>query len=130
MPFCPSCGIEYRPGFNQCKDCDVALIESLPDAKPEEVINTSVELVELATFPDTPEAEMICELLGENGIATVLRSDASIISPLLGFPTTLLVSREDEGRARALYEEYFAGDEAAEVSGQEDGDPGPKEEIP
>jgi hypothetical protein len=130
MPFCPSCQSEYRPGFTRCKDCDVALVESLPDAEPEEGINTAVELVELATFPDAPEAEMICELLEENGIATVLRSDASVVSPLLGFPATLLVSREDEERARALYEEYFAGDEAAEASGQEDDDPGSKEEIP
>ena len=97
MPFCPSCQSEYRPGFTLCKDCDVELVESLPEAKPEEGINTAVELVELATFPDHPEAEMIRELLEENGIVTVLMSDAGAgISPLSS-PSTLLVSRDGGG---------------------------------
>jgi len=128
MPFCPNCHIEYRRGFTRCTDCDVDLVSALPQM--EEGIKTAIELVDVATFPDLPQAQMVRELLEENGIATVLRSDASVISPLLGFPVTLLVSREDEEPARALYEEYFAGDEAAKASGQEDDDPGPKEEIP
>ncbi len=28
--FCPNCGIEYRPGFTHCNDCDVDLVEKLP----------------------------------------------------------------------------------------------------
>jgi hypothetical protein len=28
--FCPNCGIEYRPGFTHCNDCDVDLVEELP----------------------------------------------------------------------------------------------------
>jgi hypothetical protein len=27
--FCPNCGIEYRPGFTHCNDCDVNLVEEL-----------------------------------------------------------------------------------------------------
>jgi hypothetical protein len=27
--FCPNCGIEYRPGFTHCNDCDVDLVEEL-----------------------------------------------------------------------------------------------------
>jgi hypothetical protein len=129
MPFCPSCQSEYRPGFTLCKDCDVELVESLPEAQPEEGINTAVELVELATFPDHPEAEMIRELLEENGIVTVLMSDAGAgISPLSS-PSTLLVSRDEEERARSLYQEYFAGDEIVEASEQEDAEQEMKGDI-
>ena len=34
--FCPSCKLEYRPGFTHCNDCDVDLVDALPqvDAAP------------------------------------------------------------------------------------------------
>ena len=28
--FCPECGVEYRPGFTHCSDCDVDLVHELP----------------------------------------------------------------------------------------------------
>jgi len=28
--FCPKCGVEYRPGFKRCSDCDVDLVATLP----------------------------------------------------------------------------------------------------
>ena len=31
--FCPKCRTEYRPGFDQCPDCDIPLISVLPDQK-------------------------------------------------------------------------------------------------
>jgi hypothetical protein len=30
--FCPNCKAEYREGFAQCADCDVALVRRLDDA--------------------------------------------------------------------------------------------------
>jgi hypothetical protein len=35
--FCPECRAEYRAGFTHCSDCDVDLVESLPesDGKPD-----------------------------------------------------------------------------------------------
>jgi hypothetical protein len=30
--FCPKCRSEYRPGFEQCKDCGIALVAVLPNA--------------------------------------------------------------------------------------------------
>lgn len=29
--FCPNCRVEYRPGFSECSDCQVALVETLPN---------------------------------------------------------------------------------------------------
>src|SRR5258708_38663826 len=29
--FCPDCGGEYREGFSECADCEVALVERLPE---------------------------------------------------------------------------------------------------
>jgi hypothetical protein len=32
--YCPSCGSEYRPGYTECADCEVPLVEHLPDNVP------------------------------------------------------------------------------------------------
>lgn len=34
---CPNCGAEYRPGFTRCYDCDVTLVDALPEPEPEPV---------------------------------------------------------------------------------------------
>ena len=33
--FCPECKAEYRDGFTRCADCDVDLLERLPESEPE-----------------------------------------------------------------------------------------------
>ncbi|MBZ5496551.1 MAG: DUF2007 domain-containing protein [Acidobacteriia bacterium] len=111
MPFCPECRMGYRAEFTRCPDCDVDLVESLP--KDEEVTQpeeSGAELVELATFPNTSEAEMIQELLEDNGIRTVLRGDVDPLFVGGASPSTLLVEQADLERARAYYEDFFAGD--------------------
>lgn len=129
MPFCPSCGSEYRVGFTHCRDCDVDLVESLPKEHVPELDQTTLELVELASFPDYPEGEMIRELLDENGITTVLHGDAAAGVAPLSSPVTLLVSRADLARALELYEEYFAGDPAEELPEQEGDGQERKEDV-
>jgi hypothetical protein len=32
--FCPQCRCEYRPGFQQCANCQVPLVEELPPLPP------------------------------------------------------------------------------------------------
>jgi hypothetical protein len=34
--FCPECRVEYRPGFRRCSDCDVDLVEVLPEEESSE----------------------------------------------------------------------------------------------
>jgi len=53
--FCPQCDVEYRPGFTECADCNVPLVEEAKPANPKErlefvtVFQTSNEvLVSLA----------------------------------------------------------------------------------
>ena len=72
---------------------------------------TDTELVELASFPNVSEAEMIQELLEGNGIRTVLRGDVDPIGVVSGAnPSTLLVEQADLKSARDIYEDYFAGE--------------------
>jgi hypothetical protein len=124
MPFCPKCHSEYRLGFTRCTDCGLELIESLPEEKPEEFHQAEVELVELATFPNSSEAEMIQELLEDNDISTVLRGDVDPLGLASGAESiTLLVEEADLVEAQKLYEDYFAGEgeeEPEQPGGEQD----------
>ncbi len=123
MPFCPSCQTEYRAGFTRCADCDVELVPSLVQDAQEEGDAGPVELDELATFPNASEAEMIQELLEDNGISTVLRGDVDPLGIVAGSDTiTLLVKQEDLQEARRLYDEYFAGEVEGESQSEASGD--------
>jgi len=44
--FCPRCGDEYREGFSWCHDCEVALVENLPDEPIEEAIENGETAIE------------------------------------------------------------------------------------
>ena len=116
MPFCPECRVEYRAGVQRCPDCDAHLVDSLP---PEAGANDlwGLELVELASFPNFPEAEMIKELLESGGIRTILRGEADPIGVAsAATPTTLLVEERDLVQAREIYDAYFAGEGADDQS--------------
>jgi hypothetical protein len=108
MPFCPECMAEYRGYVQRCSDCDVDLVESLPDT-PEE--DAGLDLVELAEFPNSSEADMVRELLEGNQIRSVLRGKTDPIGATSwASPVTLLVERRDEERARQIYEDFYAGE--------------------
>jgi hypothetical protein len=70
-----------------------------------------LELVELGTFPDPQQAQMIQELLQNNGIVSSLRSDANAGVAFGAIPNRLLVSAADFQKARELFEVYFEGDQ-------------------
>ncbi len=82
MPFCPKCGVEYRPGFNRCADCDVDLVERLSEEIPWE----GGEPVELTRRESASDARMIREALTHEGIPCVLRGDEGkdMLGPILG----------------------------------------------
>jgi hypothetical protein len=110
MPFCPNCQKEYGPEENACVECGTDLVDAL---EPEQtaVGPEELELVELATFPNVAEAEMIQELLEKNEVRTVLRGEVDPIGVASGAqPTALLVEERDLARAQEIYDAFFAGD--------------------
>src|SRR5436305_13764768 len=80
--FCPRCGGEYREGFTWCADCDVALVEDLPEELDGEVEATeeSAGEVELpAALPDA-DAEPRSLRLRELGLVLfVLFADRLVV---------------------------------------------------
>jgi hypothetical protein len=116
MPFCPACHCEYHPGFTRCADCDIKLVDSLSEDNPVEPQLGELELVDLGSFPDPMEAQMIQELMENNGIISILQSDFNAgAGTYTASPNALLVRKSDFLKARELYEQYFEGDQPEEV---------------
>jgi len=107
VPFCPSCRTEYVTGVSRCSDCDVELVDSLPESETQPNTN----LVMLATFPNAAEARLILEILENNGIEALLRGDVDPVgNVVVAMAPALLVAEPDLPRAEEIYRAYFAGD--------------------
>ena len=60
--YCPSCRAEFREGFFRCEDCDVALVETLPEER------IKPGYVEIATVFTEGEIAVIKANLDQAGI--------------------------------------------------------------
>jgi len=75
MPFCPSCGAEFRAGFTQCNTCQVPLVSSL-ETEEEEPANPAGfdegALQLLSSFNEESQAAFVRHLLDAAGVPSVL----------------------------------------------------------
>ena len=78
--FCPRCKAEYRSGFVKCSDCDIALVDQLPEnrrtGKQARAELRDVELVVVRTYSTVVEAELAKSALESVGIDSMVRSGA------------------------------------------------------
>ena len=110
--FCPVCESEYEPGVTRCAEHDVELVESL---SPETAHDLSeARFVPLHNVGSPAEAEMIHDLLQQNGIRSAVQSGGSdAFSPLLSTTSPgalVLVDERDLDRASEIYNSFFGGD--------------------
>ena len=117
--FCPICEAEYEPGITRCADDDAELVERLT---PETATHDASEarFVPLHTLSSPAEAEMVNDILQQNGIRSVVQSGASdAFSPLFSVMAPgaqVLVDERDFDRARELYASFF-GDDTSPLTG-------------
>ena len=71
MPFCPECEYEYLPEIKTCPDCDMDLVESLPESEDLSDVNWKP----LRNLPGNLYAEMVKEVLDKTGIPSIIKSD-------------------------------------------------------
>lgn len=107
MPFCPKCRYEYREGFDTCPDCDVKLVQKLPEKPHVDLIDT--ELVVVARFMAAADAEMGRLKLNGHGIESVVMDTVSpglYVGYTMGIQgIRLFVRAEDADRARKILNE-------------------------
>src|SRR5258708_39230807 len=85
--FCPTCEAEYEPGITRCADDGAELVERL-SVEGGATDPSEARFVTLHTLSSPAEAEMVNDILRQNGIRTVVQSGASDqFSPLFSFMT-------------------------------------------
>ena len=111
--FCPVCEAEYQPGIT------VVLTtkrNSSSDLTADNTLHDSSEarFVRLHHLGSPVEAEMVNDLLRQNGIRSVVQSGgADALAPLLSTSadgSVILVDERDLDRAQELYAAFFGGD--------------------
>jgi len=104
--FCPVCKSEYRDGFTKCSDCDVELVDHLPEAQPERQDVDATEL--LWSGDEEGTGELIAEALDD---ANIYYRDEKVIFGRyheFGRPVfKLWINRRDHDRANLALEEII-----------------------
>ena len=117
--FCPTCESEYEPGFTHCADDGTELVDQLNVAAGAHD-ESEARFVALHTLSSPAEAEMVNDILQQNGIRSAVQSGASDqFSPLFSVMSPgaqVLVDERDLDRARELYAAFF-GDDTSPLTG-------------
>jgi len=119
--FCPVCESEYESGISRCPDDDAELVNRLT---PENTAHDSSEarFVMLHRLGSPAEAEMVNDILGNNGIRSMVKAGgADALSPLLSATSegaVILVDERDLDRAQELYSAFFGNDTTPLTGGE------------
>jgi hypothetical protein len=129
--FCPVCESVYEAGITRCPDDDSELVQRLTS---ENAMHDSSEakFVPLHNLGSPAEAEMVNDILKQNGIRSAMRSGgADAFSPLLSVMSpgaTILVDERDLDRAQEIYASFFGADTTPLTGGVPDEDEAEDEE--
>ena len=110
--YCPNCEAEYEAGITHCADDGAELVERLsPESGATD--DSEARFVMLHTMSSPAEAEMVNDILRQNGVRSVIQSGgADAFSPLLSqvSPGGILVDERDLDRAQEIYSSFFGED--------------------
>jgi hypothetical protein len=110
--FCPVCEAEYQTGVTVCPDDHATLVQQLDVATSRD--NSEARFLPLHNLGSPAEAEMVNDILRQNGIRSVVQSGGSdAFSPLLSATApgaVILVDERDLDRAQELYSAFFGQD--------------------
>ena len=111
--FCPVCEAEYEAGITQCPDDNTPLVERLTTDNTGRDASEA-EFVPLHRLGSPAEAEMVNDILRQNGIRSAVKSGgADAFSPLLSATSegaVILVDERDADRAMEIYNAFFGSD--------------------
>lgn len=120
MAFCPNCEAEYQPGITRCSDCNMELV---PELTPETRVHDKEPgtPVALQTFKTSAEADMVREVLSQNGIRSFVEGGSFAVLPSrFSDEIVLMVDKRDLERAVEIYQAYFSSTADSSESEQAD----------
>lgn len=107
--FCPICEAEYQPGITKCPEDGADLVATQVNAGDE----SEAKFVTLHTLSSPVEAEMVNDILRQNGVRSVVQSNNDAFSPVFSAVSpgaAVLVDERDLDRAKELYASFFGED--------------------
>jgi len=108
--FCPICESEYKTGITKCPEDGADLVAQSVSAGDDSEAN----FVTLHTLSSPVEAEMVNDILRQNGVRSVVQSGANDqFSPVFSAVSpgvAVLVDERDLDRAKELYTSFFGED--------------------
>jgi putative acetyltransferase len=110
--FCPNCRSEYRPGFTQCSECNVPLLDTLPAESAAAVAEPDARIVTVYRTSDQALIALAQSLLESAGIDYVAKGEgvqdffamgrvANNFNIVVG-PVEIQVEEKDAAEAAAL----------------------------
>ena len=117
--FCPVCESEYQPGITKCPDDGAELVEAL-STEVSAGDDSEASFVTLHTLSSPVEAEMVNDILRQNGVRSAVQGGANDqFSPVFSAVSpgvAILVDERDLDRAKELYASFF-GDDTSPLTG-------------
>ena len=115
---CPKCGAEYQPGFSECADCHVSLVDTVaPPAPADEWVVVAQHLLQFAWVPlDSASLDLLAleDGLRDQGIDSSFLpyrpGESGGFTDALRQPLQLLVRSEDAVRARQIAVDLLSAD--------------------
>src|ERR671939_740308 len=111
--FCPVCESEYEPGIARCPDDGAEFGERWAPENPVHD-HSEARFVPLHNIGSPAEAEMVSDILQQNGIRAVVQSGgADAFAPLLSTTAPgalVLVDERNLDRAQEIYNSFFGED--------------------
>ena len=96
--FCPKCRAEYREGFTVCADCEIGLVDVIPEVgKPE-----FVDFKEVLTTYNPGDVAFIKSLLESEGIQYFFKGENFMYVRPLADPVRLMIRADQVEEAVEL----------------------------
>ncbi len=95
--WCPQCKSEYVQGIFRCPECDIDLVDRLPEETETEkpIIDKDAQFVEIMNTYDAAVLTLVKSILDDIGISYFIQGEHSVYVYSHIFPARVLVVKKD-----------------------------------